>query len=428
MVVCKPKAAMLLRKMKKNNTFAVLKKKAMVLEIVFWLSIAAIFHSYVVFPLILKQLAKNKTYQNVVYTPTAPLPVVSVLMAAYNEEEVIEEKINSIYNTNYPPQQLEVLIGSDNSTDRTNEIIEMLTQRFPSLYFQVFTTRQGKARIINQLKDKAKGEILLLTDANVMFDSHTIFELVKYFKNPDIGLVDSQMINTSDSITKAGISIQESSYISREVMLKHHESLIWGCMMGPFGGCFAMRKTLFRPVPPNYLVDDFFLNMSVLSQKQKAINNIQAQVFEDVSNNLKDEFRRKVRIATGNFQNLLTFSHLLRFNIFRHTHLKGVAFCFWSHKVLRWLGPFFLIAVFISNLLLVQRPFYRLTFSLYCASLLLPFVDFLLRKLSIHSVLLRFLTHFYSMNLALLIGFFKYIKGVKTNVWQPTKRNQTKTQ
>ncbi len=388
------------------------------MEFIYWLSVGIIIHSYILYPLILRLMARNKEDNKDIYTPGSDLPEVSILMSVYNEELVMKKKLFGIINTNYPSNRLEIIIGSDNSTDLTNNIITDFQAQYPGLIkFIPSPLRQGKPNTINQLVDMAKGEVLIITDANVMFDHETIYELVKHFKNEQIGIVDSHMINSG--INKSGISIQENAYISREVMMKRRESLIWGTMMGPFGGCYAIRKELFCYIPKNFLVDDFFINMKVLEQGKKSINNLNAKVYEDVSNNLSDEFRRKVRIATGNFQNLAEFAHILL------PFTSGVSFSFLSHKVLRWYGPFFLILALISNLYLIHNKFYFLLFSLYSITFVVPFIDFLFKKIGVNIIPLRFITHFYSMNIALLIGFVKYIKGVKSNVWQPTKRYQS---
>jgi len=251
----------------------------------------------------------------------------------------------------------------------------------------------------------------------VMFEKETLFELVKFFKDERVGLVDTHMKNVG--LKKDGISIQEKTYISREVFVKHLESDSFGAMIGPFGGCFAVRKELFEKVPSNFLVDDFFICMNVLSKGKAAINSLDAKVFEDVSNILSIEFKRKIRIAAGDFQNLDHFKRLL------WPPFSPVAFCFLSHKVFRWFGPLFLIGAFISNLALIQySSFYELLFLLQLIVTILPFIDFILKKFQIHIVFLRFVTHFYTMNLSLLIGFIKSIKGVKSNVWKPTRRLQ----
>lgn len=387
------------------------------LQIILFVSIAFLFHSYVLYPIWVKQKAKGKQLAQAEYGMSDNLPFVSILMAAYNEEAVIKGKITSVLKNDYPSTKIEFLIWSDNSSDKTNEIVEKLASENESIQFTAYTSRQGKVSIINQLKEKAKGDILIITDANVMFDHDTIFELVKYFKDETIGLVDARMINTG--LKKEGISVQEKSYISREVFIKQHESQAWGSMMGPFGGCYAIRKSLYHEVPNTFLVDDFFICLKVIDKKKYCINNLDARVFEDVSNNLKDEFHRKIRIATGNFQNLSYFKHLL------WPPWKGSAFAFWSHKVLRWLGPFFLILILLSlSVLAFQETLYLVMALSALFVFTLPLYDILLKKLEIHIVFLRFATHFFTMNLALLIGFFRNLKGVKTNVWKPTKRFQ----
>jgi hypothetical protein len=189
-------------------------------------------------------------------------------------------------------------------------------------------------------------------------------------------------------------------------------------MMGPFGGCYAIRREDYSQVPSNALVDDFYINMKIFEKGKLAVNNLDAKVYEDVSNNLKDEFTRKIRIATGSFQNLKWFGHLL------WPMNSGIAFTFLSHKVLRWIGPFFILFAFISNLFLLKTPFYQLALLLQIIALLLPLLDYLLRKMNIHNSILRFITHFYSMNMALFIGFFRFLKGVDSGIWKVTKRNQ----
>ncbi|OQX99702.1 MAG: hypothetical protein B6I24_01830 [Bacteroidetes bacterium 4572_128] len=389
----------------------------LIFEFLFWISVTAILHTYVIYPFFLKIFSSKKKMNKIIFYRKDNLPVVSVLLSVFNEEEVIENKIISVFKTNYPKSKLEFIIGSDNSTDKTDEIIKNFKKKFKNLYFFTYKKRQGKGNIINQLIDKSVGDILILTDANVMFDENTIFNLIKHFKNKEIGLVDTQMINKN--FKKEGISLQEKSYISREVKIKNMESKLWGTMMGPFGGCYAIRRYLYSKIPENYLVDDFYINMKVFEKGRKAINELNAKVYEDVSNNLKDEFHRKIRISTGNFQNLFTFWRLL-FPIY-----SAISFSFLSHKVLRWLGSFFILIIYFSNIFLYSNHIlYKISFYLLNILFFLPLIDFILKKVNIHISILRFITHFLFMNLALFIGFFKFLKGVKNNVWQPTKRNQ----
>jgi cellulose synthase/poly-beta-1,6-N-acetylglucosamine synthase-like glycosyltransferase len=157
--------------------------------------------------------------------------------------------------------------------------------------------------------------------------------------------------------------------------------------------------------------------MKVLEKNKKCILEMKAIGRENVPNRLSEEFRRKIRISAGNFQNLMTFFKLV------WPPFTGLSFSFFSHKVLRWFGPFFLMLVIATNIILgLEDPFYRMILYIQAIIMLSPIIDYLLRKIGLHIVLLRFITHFYSMNLALLAGFLKFVKGTETNVWQPTKR------
>jgi cellulose synthase/poly-beta-1,6-N-acetylglucosamine synthase-like glycosyltransferase len=359
-------------------------------------------------------MSKNKKEHYWVFAENE-LPFISIIIAAYNEEQVLEDKILSIYNGNYPQHLFEIIIGSDASTDQTNEILKKYANKYQNFYFKIFNQRSGKIKIINKLVQSAKSEIIIFTDADIIFTENTLYELVKYFKEKKIGLVDSNL--QKQYTEKKGIAIQESFYINFELSVKQKEGIIGGLMMGPFGGAYAIRKKLFKPVPENFLVDDFYINMKILEKGFWSINNPKALAFDNGTDEIQIEFKRKVRISTGNFQNLKEFSGLL----FSKNAL--LAFCFFSHKVLRWLTPVFIILLIISTIMLYKTSiFYQIFTILLFFSLFVPFIDYFLRKNGFHIILLRFISHYYYMNLGLFLGLLKYIKGVKSNVWEPTKR------
>lgn len=389
----------------------------MIWIIIFWTSIFLLLYSYILYPALLRIFAYKKQSNHIVYSENSDMPDISVIMSVYNEEKVLKNKINSIYNTSFPKGKMEVLIGSDGSSDQTEEILRKMKKKLSNFSFYHSNIRKGKPNVLNDLVSKAKGDILILTDANVLLNESTITGLVKHFKNPEIGLVDSRMVNTG--IKKNGISRQESAYISIEVNLKHREGLIWGTMMGPFGGCYAMRKNLFITIPENFLVDDFFLNLNVLKNRKKSINDMKATVSEDVSDMLIEEFRRKKRIAAGSFQNLSHYAGLL------WPPYTSLSFSFISHKILRWFGPLFLTLIIISNaFIFIRNEVY--VYSIYLVGILITIIiiDLIVSRFNKHIVFFRYVTHFFSMNLALSLGLIFFLKGIKTNVWEPTKRNQ----
>ena len=389
----------------------------MVWEILFWIAVCSLIHSYLLFPLLLSIMGRYARVNTITWQREDPLPFVSILMAVHNEEAVLIEKLRSVFHSDYPEDRFELLVGSDNSTDKTNEILKIYANDHAALRYFLYPQRSGKPGIINKLHREARGEILVMTDANVYFREDTLYHLVRHFKNSKTGLVGANIINSRRDIK--GISIQEWTFLSREIRMKHYEGLIWGAMIGAEGGCYAVRNELYVPVPVGFAVDDFFVTMKVIEKKFSSILEMDAVCYEDVSNDLGEAFRRKVRISSGNFRNLREFGRLL------WPPFSGLSFSFFSHKVLRWLGPFFLLIILVINLVLWNHNgFYRVTMIFQLVILSMIILDFLLRKIRFHIVFLRFITHFYSMNLALLLGFFKYLNKAETDVWQPTRRSK----
>jgi cellulose synthase/poly-beta-1,6-N-acetylglucosamine synthase-like glycosyltransferase len=189
-------------------------------------------------------------------------------------------------------------------------------------------------------------------------------------------------------------------------------------MIGAFGALYAIRKNNWFPVPENFISDDFYISMKAIEKSGKAIFEPESIVFENVTGSLKSEYKRKSRIATGNFQNLSVL-----YKILFSSRLK-LAFCFFSHKVIRWFGPVLIIFGMLSLVFLFRQSLlYSILFVIMVLSLTAPIIDFFYGKIQIHVILLRFVTHFYYMNIALLTGLFRYMKGVKSNVWEPTKRD-----
>ena len=410
------------------------------LQIIFWVSFVSLAHTYLLYPLLLKILSVSPirhfsdSTEETEKREKEEVPDISILISAYNEEKIIRQKLESIFNSDYPKEKIEVIVGSDASTDKTNEIVKSFSQ----VQLVEFKGRSGKPKIINELVKLAKNQILILTDANVIFDKNTICELTKHFSDSKIALVDSNMIHINKDAQ--AISKAESTYIRGEFGIKNDEGKVFGMMMGPFGGCYAVRKSFYTPVPENFLVDDFYINMKVLEKGGNAISELHAKVYEEVPTDWKIEFKRKIRIATGSFQNYIAFLHLIpKFNL--------LSFCFLSHKLIRWKGPFLMIGLYLSNFIIsykmthaeyylwvlscltVPPPtslniaiyFYLPFFRLQNFLVLVFIFDLILSALKISSPT-RLITHFFTTNLALLIGFFKFLGGVKSSVWQPTKR------
>ena len=371
-----------------------------------------ILHTYVFYPLFMILIYRNSNHNQLLFYSDDELPSIAILIAAHNEEKVIEKKILSVFNTNYPSSKLKVFIGSDASTDRTDEIISNLTNTYSNIEFIKFKGRVGKISIINHLQSLCDESVLILSDANVIFKQNTIFELVKYFKDSNVGLVSANIIKESSN--NDGISYQEKKYLNFENKIKASESYAFNFIMGAEGGCYAIRNNLFSKVPSNFIVDDFFITMQVLERKNYALLNNLAICIEDVTTDISSEYRRKVRISSGNFQNLFFFKHLL-------FDFSSICFAFWSHKVLRWLTPFFIFICLFSSVFLI--PYHKFFIWISCIQLLLLLFPLLNYFFKFNNVFLKFIAHFYLMNFALFEGFIKFIKGIKSSIWEPINRN-----
>ncbi|MGB0884797.1 MAG: glycosyltransferase [Chitinophagales bacterium] len=364
-------------------------------------------------------LAKNKQINKIVYSPNE-LPTVAIVIAAYNEEKVIEDKLISSLKTNYPSNKFQIFIGSDCSSDNTNAVINKIANTTDKITFFNFKERSGKQEVLNKMFSKGisteKFDVCIMTDANIIFKEDTIYELVKHFKNETLGIVCANIKNKN--IKDKGISKQEQFYISNENQLKINEGKVFQSSIAAFGACYAIRRKLIPKIPQNILMEDFYISMSVLKNKKGIITEPNAICFEDLPQNVSEEFKRKKRISTGNFQNLFIYYKLLWKSNF------GIGFTFFSHKIIRWLGPFFMLGGYIS--LLYLYPFSPYYFLLHFTHLLicLAFIDYILMAVNINVNLLRLVRYFLSMNLALFLGFIKFAQGVKTNIWQPTKRNE----
>lgn len=342
-------------------------------------------------------------------------------MSAYNEEKVIEAKLKSFANLDYPSDKISFWIGSDGSSDRTDDMVNDF--KHPSVKLFRYEDRAGKANVLNRLRQELEKEesfdvtkdIFILTDANVLFTTELVREIVKPFSDEKVGQVGAVISNYGED--PKGISVQEKFYIGSENRLKIYEGRLWGAMMGAFGACYALRASLFPELKKTFLMEDFYISMGVLKKGYKAVMAEKAICKEDLPSEVGEEYKRKTRISAGNFQNLSVYKSLL-------LGFDAVAYCFLSHKVLRWLGPLWIGLIGLGLILMTIANQAWIAFLIgYLIFLLFPLIDRLAKAVGIHSVILRYPAYFIEMNLALLNGFFMYQKGVRTNAWQPTKRN-----
>lgn len=372
--------------------------------------------SYVVFPWLMKRTASKKNIIPNDYLKIEECPEVTIVFSVFNEEKVIKRKIESILNSDYPLNKINVLIGSDNSTDATHQIIEEFISKNSNIKLIKKNDRNGKLKIINELVDLTNTQHLIFTDANVFFEPNTLKALVYNLLVKDAKLVCGNILKFSPK--NKGISSQEISYMNFENKLKYHESVVYDFCVGVEGGCYAILKDWFVKVPDGFLMDDFFITLDVISKKGKVLFEPDALCYEDVNDAPLIEFKRKIRISLGNFRNLNYYKHLL-FPI-----TKGFGYAFFSHKVLRWFTPFAIIFSFIFVIFLMcYWLFFKWLLLFYSVLFILPLITILLEKINLKIPVINSLGHFLLMNFALLIGYFKYKTVSHESAWEPPKRN-----
>ena len=386
------------------------------MEIVFWTAIGLIVYSYFVYPLLLiimsnvKQVLTDRKTVTQVPVDENKLPNVTVIIAAYNEDSCIKARVENLLSLDYPQDKLTIRIGSDGSSDNTPKILESITAE--NFHAHIFEKNRGKMSVLNDLVASATDEILVMSDANTHFNSDAINVLVKHFQNESIGVVCGEL-NLVDA--ESGIN-QDSIYWRYEQVLKFHEAQL-GALLGANGAIYAIRKSLYIPLPANTIVDDFQIVMNVSKQKFKTIYDPSAIAIEEVAPNLAEEEGRRVRIGLGNYQAFFKMRWALN-------PLLGWRFiAYLSHKVFRWFVPHFMVIAFLCNIALLSEAFYQFTMLGQVGFYWLAYWGIKQQKQDIEiNTLASLIAFFVSMNLALMRGFIRYFNSNVQGSWQRTSR------
>ena len=379
--------------------------------VVFWGCAALILYTYLVYPVLVIALAALRRRITAPRDATdADLPYVSVLVVAHNEESVIRERIENLLALDYPKDKLELVIASDASRDRTVDIVNEYSDR--SVRLIAFTGRTGKAAVLDSVIPQLKGSLAVLSDANTMMEPSAVRRLVRWFQNPQVGVVCGKLVLT-DPVTGTNV---DSLYWRFETLLKRSEGKL-GALLGANGGIYAIRRSVFQGVTHDTIVDDFVIPLFARVRTGCAIIYDESAIaYEETPPEIAVEFRRRARIGAGGFQSIAVLWPLL-------DPRKGwIALTFASHKVLRWLCPFFLLGLAAANLVLVNSGIYGVSLVM---GVVLASVALLGQYLSLGSSagrVLRLTTMFATMNAALLVGFFRWASGRQRAAWDRTAR------
>lgn len=392
-------------------------------EVVFWSCVGAVVYNYAGYPILLFALSMLSQAKSDLLFLTGKrarrsrplsdeLPTVAVLLSAYNEEAVIRDKVNNCLELDYPHDRLEFLIGLDAPSDSTPEILSQMQSSRVRVWH--FASRQGKLAVLCNLALQTTAEIVVSTDANTMLKPDCIRTLVRHFRDPRVGAVSGEEMR----ITARGTDpAAESVYWRYESALKFLENRL-NCSLGGNGSVLAVRRPLFKLDKPS-IVEDFQIPLDIRFSGHRVVYDPEALAVEEIAPSQSAQFARRIRLGAGDFQAL--FSNLKCLN-----PKNGLAaFCFFSHRVLRWLGPVLLLIAFISSLFLVEMSFFQTLIALQCGFYLGACLGYWLKKNGRKAGILALPVNFCSMNLALLLGLFQYLSGRHSTVWKATPRTAT---
>jgi cellulose synthase/poly-beta-1,6-N-acetylglucosamine synthase-like glycosyltransferase len=393
-----------------------------VLSIVLWTSLAVVFYSYVGYPLLIfatsriaRRWASNEArpVSCAAESTEAELPTVTVLIAAYNAEQQIRQRIQNLLACDYPPERLQILIASDGSTDGTVQ----LAREFDRANVAVipFPQRSGKARTLVAAVEFVTSQVIVFTDAATEFESMAIRRLAEHFVDPAIGIVAGKVAILDEHGRES-----ESLYWKSEMMVRRSEAEL-GLLMGVSGAVYAMRRSIFVAPRRPTINDDMVLPMLAhLKHRCKFVFEESALAYAVSSGGLKTEFRRRCRIGAGGFQSLAVLSCLFRLQHFRQ------AAAFTSHKLLRWICPFLLILILACNVGLLVMPGYQRLLCIQGAAYLLAVIGLFAPNRGLLTRVARTASAFLIMNLAILAGFFQWLIHADQVLWNPTPRPATR--
>jgi len=383
--------------------------------ITFWILIFIVFYTFVGYGILLFALVKVRGSK---VSPKVfeehEFPTVTHIIAAYNEEDFIEDKIKNSLSLAYPEGKYEVWVVTDGSSDSTPDKVK----NFPNVKLFHKDERKGKIHAFNRAMAEVKSDIVISSDANTELNKEAIKNIIRHYNDPKVGCVagEKRVLQSDKDNATSG----EGIYWKYESFLKKYDYQLY-TVVGAAGELFSIRTELFEDVDPNTLIEDFYLSLKICKKGYRTAYEPDAYAMETSSENVKEESKRKVRIAAGGFQAIWRLRALL--NIFKYGWLS---FQFVSHRVLRWaVTPFLLPIILILNFLLIDHSFFY--FLLFVGQILFYTAAFAgnyfqKRQIKIKALFIPF--YFTFMNVSVYQGLIRYLKGNQSVLWERAARKK----
>jgi len=386
--------------------------------IVFWLSFFIVFYTFAGYGIFLYFLIKIK--RALKGRPLIPLadndtlPDCTLVVAAYNEESYMEDKIANCLKLNYPEGKLKLLFVTDGSSDKTPDIIS----KYPQVQLLHQPQRAGKIAAVHRAMEYVSTEIAVFTDANTFLNADAIVNICRHYADKTVGCVAGEKRVQMDENADASAA-GEGFYWKYESALKKWDSELYS-VVGAAGELFSVRKSLYQDVPADTVLDDFMISMLIAVKGYRIVYEPEAYAIENASENVSEELKRKIRIAAGGIQSILRLPEL--FNPFKFPVLS---FQYVSHRVLRWtVTPFLLILIFVLNAFLPRTFLYNSIFVAQILFYFLAFLGFIMEKQQIRIKALFVPYYFCVMNYAVLMGIIRYFTTKQSAVWEKAQRKQ----
>jgi len=377
-------------------------------KIIFWTSAAALIYVYLGYPLLVYAVSRLRPLE---VKKSSIEPTVTVLITAYNEEKDIRGKLENTLKIDYPREKLEILVASDGSTDKTDEIAREFSSRSVKLFRQ--EGRMGKTYTQNKAVEQAAGEIILFSDATTMYEKNVLREMLPNFADQTVGCVAGRLIYVDDSQSNVGRGAK--SYWNYETALKKGESRVCS-LIGASGCLYAVRKTVYQPMYAE-ACSDFLIATVVYQQNLRTVFEPQAFCTEETNRQTGKEMQMRIRVVSQTFTDLWRNRRMLN-------PLRSGFFAVQlvSHKLLRYAVPLFLFFILASSALLAAySTFYLIALLLQTAFYASAFVGWLLEKSRRNIGVFAFPLYFALTNLASLIGFYKFLSGERYARWEPIR-------
>jgi cellulose synthase/poly-beta-1,6-N-acetylglucosamine synthase-like glycosyltransferase len=393
-----------------------------VLALVVAVCIGLVIYSYALYPFVLAlvagwvQLVRDARYvlgkqDRRMQAEPAEWPSVAVIISAYNEQVHLQDRIDNLLALDYPPGLLRCYIGSDGSRDGTAAILSACQDaRVEACVFEV---NRGKASVLNDLVSRATESVLVFSDANTFFHRDALKRLVKHFDQPGVGGVSGEL-----RLKGSGGDNQDSLYWRVEQFLKFFEARIGG-LLGANGAIYAIRRSLWKPLKPDTICDDFCVAMNVSAAGHRLVYEPTAWAEEDTPEAIAEEYNRRVRIGIGNFQALVRHSEYITRTSW------GTAFAYLSHKVLRWVAPHLLLTALVLSFvlgLLQCAGWLVFAFAQLAAYVLAAWLYRRTQRGGGMPGLLRIAAFLYALNWAFLVASWRFAKGDFRGSWARTER------